>query len=444
MTTFINHLTRRNSINGIFFGVGFYVIVKVFRFAFSNEELVFDVVTLNELWKFAVLGIGFILLHQYHLNVIKNSFSKGKSHKSLLLLISLLNGFVSIPIVFLMRFIVSQKAHSVFYQEETFAKYPIAFMVAFLATYAFYGYYAHQQTQKQKIKEQTFLAGSATAQFDALKNQLDPHFLFNSLNVLTSLIEEDIDLAQKFTTSLSKVYRYVLEQKNKDLVTVDEELDFARTYVSLLKMRFENSILFEIPERSSNPESKLVPLSLQLLLENTVKHNKVNPEYPLRIRIYESNGSLVVENNLQPKAILGKGTGVGLRNIQQRYQILSTREVLIEKTTTHFKVQLPLLTKTLHSMKTQTAGDSYIRARKKVEELKEFYSSLASYMVIMPFLVFINYRTYWEFKWFWFPAIGWGIGLAFHAFKVYGPGWSWEERKLRQFMEEEKNKTKWY
>lgn len=444
MATFINYLTRKNSLNGIFFGIGFYLIVKVFRFAFSNDALIFDVVSLNEVWKFAVLGIGFVLLHHYHLGLIKNTLTKRASHTSLLLFVGIVNGFIFVPIVFLMRFVVSQKPIFLFYQEETFAKYPIAFIVAFLATYAFYSYYVHQQTQKQKIKEQTFLAGSATAQFDALKNQLDPHFLFNSLNVLTSLIEENPDLAQKFTTSLSKVYRYVLEQKNKDLVTVDEELDFARTYVSLLKMRFENSIVFEIPEKSSNPDAKLVPLSLQLLLENTVKHNKVNPEHPLHIKIYESNGSLVVENNLQPKEVLGKSSGVGLRNIQQRYQILSTREVLIDKTTTNFRVQLPLLTKTSPIMKTQTAGDSYIRARKKVEELKEFYSSLVSYIVVIPFLVFINYRTYWEFKWFWFAAIGWGIGLAFHAFKVYGPGWSWEERKLRQFMEEEKNKTKWY
>ncbi len=444
MRAIIRQLTRQNSINGVLFGIGFYAIVKVFRFAFSNEVIVFDRVLINEVWKFAVLGVAFVLLHQYNLGLIKNSLSKGTSNKYLVLFVSIANGLIFVPMVFLMRFIVSHNALFSFYQEENGLKYLIAFMVAFLATLAFYSYYAHQQTQKQKIKEQTFLAGSATARFDALKNQLDPHFLFNSLNVLTSLIEENPDLAQKFTTSLSKVYRYVLEQKNKDLVTVDEELDFARTYVTLLKMRFENSIIFEIPEKASNPEAKLVPLSLQLLLENTVKHNRVNPEHPLHIKIYESNGNLVVENNLQTRETLSKSTGVGLRNIQQRYQILSTREVVIDKTASHFRVQLPLLTKTLPIMKTQTAGDSYIRARKKVEELKEFYSSMASYIVVIPFLAFINYRTFWEFKWFWFPAIGWGIGLAFHAFKVYGPGFSWEEKKLRQFMEEEKNKTKWY
>src|SRR5690606_34737643 len=98
----------------------------------------------------------------------------------------------------------------------------------------------------------------------------DPHFLFNSLNVLTSLIDENPEQAQKFTTSLSKVYRYVLEQKNKELVSVEEELEFAKTFIGLLKMRFENGIHFEIPETTSNPEAKIIPLSLQLLLENAV------------------------------------------------------------------------------------------------------------------------------------------------------------------------------
>ena len=165
-----------------------------------------------------------------------------------------------------------------------------------MVLHAFYFYKAFQEN---RVKEQKIIAGTASAKFDALKNQLDPHFLFNSLNVLTSLIEEDPSQAQKFTTSLSKVYRYVLEQKNKDLVSVDEELQFARTYVRLLKMRFEDSIVFDIIEACSNPEAKIVPLSLQLLLENAVKHNVVTSERPLHIRVFENGSQLVVSNNLQ-------------------------------------------------------------------------------------------------------------------------------------------------
>ncbi|MCB0373776.1 MAG: histidine kinase, partial [Muricauda sp.] len=141
--------------------------------------------------------------------------------------------------------------------------YLSSFLISMLVALLFYAAYYYKYNKEKQVKEQKIIAGSASARFDALKNQLDPHFLFNSLNVLTSLIEEDPDQAQKFTTSLSKVYRYVLEQKNKDLVTVDEELNFARTYVRLLKMRFEDSIVFEIPEKCSVPDAKIVPLSLQ-------------------------------------------------------------------------------------------------------------------------------------------------------------------------------------
>jgi hypothetical protein len=304
--------------------------------------------------------------------------------------------------------------------------------------------------QKSKIKEQKVIAGTASAKFDALKNQLDPHFLFNSLNVLSSLIDENPDSAQKFTTALSKVYRYVLEQKNKDLVTVDEELEFAKVYMSLLKMRFEDSIIFEIPEKASNPESKVVPLSLQLLLENAVKHNMVTSSKPLHIKIVESNGELIVENNLQPKQIVKKSSGVGLDNIRQRYNLLTERKVKINQEAKRFAVAIPMLTKQISVMRTRTKSqydDSYVRARKHVQEVKEFYYSLISYVFVIPFLIFINYRTSWNFQWFWFPMFGWGMGLIFHAYKVYVNdgvlGRSWERKKIEQYMQEEENKKRW-
>ena len=183
--------------------------------------------------------------------------------------------------------------------------------IAVVISLFLHAFYFYKALQENKVKEQKIIAGTASAKFDALKNQLDPHFLFNSLNVLTSLIEENPHQAQRFTTSLSKVYRYVLEQKNKDLVSVDEELQFAKTYVRLLKMRFEDSIVFDVPETSSNPEAKIVPLSLQLLLENAVKHNVVTAERPLHIQVSEERDMLVVRNNLQEKQTVKKSSGGG-------------------------------------------------------------------------------------------------------------------------------------
>ena len=312
--------------------------------------------------------------------------------------------------------------------------------------YIFHFIYFYNKYQQNKIKEQKVIAGTASAKFDALKNQLDPHFLFNSLNVLTSLIEENPDSAQKFTTSLSKVYRYVLEQKNKELVTVDEELQFAKTYMSLLKMRFEDSIVFTMPEKALNPESKVIPLALQLLLENAVKHNMVTTKKPLHINIYEDQDSLVVENNLQPKQIVKKSSGVGLSNIMQRYDLLTNKKVYINKEATRFAVAIPMLTKQISVMRTQSQpqiDESYVRARNHVEELKGFYYSLLSYCLVIPFLIFINYRTSWQFQWFWFPALGWGLGLTIQAFRVFvnngAFGRKWEERKIQEFMREEDN-----
>jgi hypothetical protein len=256
-----------------------------------------------------------------------------------------------------------------FLQQERFSYYlfPLIFTIAVMLV--FYVIYFYKALQEQKVKEHKIIAGRANAQFDALKNQLDPHFLFNSLNVLAALIEEDPEKAQKFTGSLSKVYRYVLEQKNKDLVTVGEELKFAKTYMELLKMRFEDAILFEFSAELLKSEAKVVPLSLQLLLENAVKHNRVTAVEQLKINICESQKMLVIKNNLQHKEILKTSSGVGLSNIKERYKLLTRRQVEILKTANEFIVLLPLLTiQTNHiPMETTTESSSYLRAKKQVE-----------------------------------------------------------------------------
>ena len=321
--------------------------------------------------------------------------------------------------------------------------YVVALLITIVVSVIFHAIYFYKHWQESKVTEQKIIAGTASAKFDALKNQLDPHFLFNSLNVLTSLIDEDPRQAQRFTTSLSKVYRYVLEQKNKDLVTVDEELQFARTYVQLLKMRFEDSIVFEIPEKSSNPEARIVPLSLQLLLENAVKHNRVTASRPLQIQVYEEDNMLVVRNNLQEKEVVRKGSGVGLINVQQRYQMVSDRKVDIRKTATDFEVRLPVLTRLISPVITQQTfieDKRYEKAKERVEAIKGFYGNLAAYCLVIPFLAYLNYRTT-SFPWVIFPIMGWGFGVLMHGLEAFGynPLWGkrWEERKIRELMENE-------
>lgn len=327
-----------------------------------------------------------------------------------------------------------------------FNYYVFSFVLTILISLVFHTIYFYKALTEKKVQEQQIVAKTETAKYESLKSQIDPHFLFNSLNVLTSLISENPQQAEKFTTKLSKVYRYVLEQKNKDLIELDEELQFAKTYMELLKMRFENAVSFEIPEKASNPTYKIIPLSLQLLLENTIKHNVVSEENPLKVTITEKNGYLVVQNNYNPKTILEKGTKVGLNNIVERYGLITLRNVLIDKTPSNFTVKLPLLTQKTSIMKstdTNFENNSYLRAVQRVEDIKGFYGSLIAYCIVIPFLMYINFKFVPQFHWFWFPMFGWGIGLIFQGFKAFNYnlflGKNWEDRKIQQYMNEDKN-----
>lgn len=357
---------------------------------------------------------------------------------------------VSLLVIFFLRIFeevyYKNKSFQEFISQETSANYVVAIVITFFVSLSLHAFHFYKAYNENKVKEQKIIAGTANAKFESLKNQIDPHFLFNSLNVLSSLIEENPENAQRFTTSLSKIYRYVLEQKDKELVTVTEELAFAKTYMNLLKMRFENSITFEIPNSFDNSEAKVVPLSLQLLLENCIKHNIVSEQKPLHIKIFIKDGYLIVQNDLQKKEVLQDRRGVGLQNIVSRYAILTQRKVLIDESVGVFKVQLPILTKQISFMQTRldhTENNTYYRAKKRVEELKGFYGNLMSYCFVIPILIFVNLRFSPEFQWFWFSAAGWGFGVVMHALKVFGYGANWEERKIKEILDKQKSTKNW-
>ena len=306
---------------------------------------------------------------------------------------------------------------------------------------------AWKNSTKKEVVEQKLIAKSANAQFESLKNQLDPHFLFNSLNVLDSLIEENPKQAQQFTNSMSKIYRYVLEQKDKELVSVEEELDFAKTYCELLKTRFEDAVTFEFNISDEDKKGFVVPLSLQLLLENSIKHNFATSSKPLNIKIFVENQNLIIENNLQTRELPNKSTGVGLANIVSRYNLLTNRNVFVEKSEDFFRVKLPILKEKIKAMNTYSPSEeqmAYEKAAKRVEELKGFYGNLISYCIFIPFLFFINWKTSPGYYWAFWPMLGWGIGVAAHAFQVFGIGKDWEERQIQKYLEkEEKDANKW-
>ncbi|MET3536915.1 2TM domain-containing protein [Chryseobacterium limigenitum] len=296
-----------------------------------------------------------------------------------------------------------------------------------------------KKTSKKEVVEQKLIAKSANAQFESLKNQLDPHFLFNSLNVLSSLIDENPRQAQKFTASMSKIYRYVLEQKDKELVTVEDEIEFAKTYCDLLKTRFEDSVDFVFDVNKEDYRRYVVPLSLQLLLENCIKHNFATSSKPLIIKVFSENDTLCIENNLQVREQMKESAGIGLSNIVQRYSLLTKKNVFIEKSEDYFKVKLPILLAKPNeaSIKVDDSDKAYERAKKRVKEIKSFYGNLISYCIIIPFLIIVNLITNPKHIWFYFPMLGWGIGLAAHGMSVFAIGKGWEEKKIREILEKQ-------
>ncbi|MBD3582602.1 2TM domain-containing protein [Flavobacterium selenitireducens] len=378
---------------------------------------------------------------------------KGNRFSPVRLILGILLSFVaSLVPIFLLRIfedvVINGRTVVQYFEDEKPSNYIFAIGVTFVITITAYVIGFYKAYKENQVKQQQMIAGTASAQFESLKNQIDPHFLFNSLNVLSSLIEENQEAAQKFTTSLSKVYRYVLEQKDKELVSVEEELSFAKTYMNLLKMRFENSLFYELPKDIPGADAKVVPLSLQLLLENTVKHNVVSEKRPLHIRIYIEADYLCVENQLQKKEVLQDRQGVGLQNIVDRYGIMTRRKVLVEQTNNLFAVKIPILTKQITIMETQFKAEenSYYKAQKKVEMIKDFYGNVCAYVLFNAGLLVLNLLTSPEYLWFLWSAAGWGIGVLIHAAKVFDwfPffGNDWEERKIREIIEKEKS-NKW-
>jgi len=193
--------------------------------------------------------------------------------------------------------------------------------------------------QNEELKNQQI-----RTQFEVLQNQMSPHFLFNSLNALTTLIAENQDVAIEFTQKLSEVYRYILQTKERELVQLSEELEFARAYLFLLQMRYPENLQFELSVDPESQEQYLPPLTIQMLIENAVKHNTVSKSSPLKIEIYSDTGlSVIVKNNLQPKKTLEKSTKTGLANIRKRYQFFGNREIDIITTARNYMVAVPLI-----------------------------------------------------------------------------------------------------
>ncbi|GAA4307133.1 sensor histidine kinase [Nibribacter koreensis] len=216
-------------------------------------------------------------------------------------------------------------------------------LVTFFITLSVYAVSFLREWRQSAINAERLRKEQAISQYEALKNQVNPHFLFNSLNALTSLVHPSPDLAVKFIKQLSEVYRYVLDSQHKEVVELEEELAFTQRYVFLQQIRHAEGLQVSLPE-AVPAGFYLPPLALQMLLENAIKHNKILAKEPLRIQVSIEGNILRVENNLQPKTQHEPPSGLGLPNIKARYQMLTNREMEVTTTESSYAVRLPLLT----------------------------------------------------------------------------------------------------
>jgi len=199
------------------------------------------------------------------------------------------------------------------------------------------------QWKNSLIEIEKYKAETLQAQLQNLKNQINPHFLFNNLSVLSSLVYKDPDKAVDFINQLSKVYRYLLDNRNSELVRLDEELEFIRSYISLIQIRFGENIGFKIEVPEEQLLKLVPPMALQVLIENVIKHNEISAEHPLTIYLKSADGSITVSNNLQVRLTAEPSSKTGLQNITDRYKFFTDKLVEVIQTKESFTVKIPLL-----------------------------------------------------------------------------------------------------
>jgi sensor histidine kinase YesM len=201
-----------------------------------------------------------------------------------------------------------------------------------------------KETESEMIRNEQLERTKAEAELEALKNQIDPHFIFNSLNTLSHLIESRPEKAKVFNDNMAEVYRYILQNKARGLILLREEMLFLDHYFSLLKIRFENAIELKVDIPEPVTDQYLIPaISLQLLLENAIKHNEFHDDQPLQVNLILSGEELLMTNAIRRKALRRASSKIGLQNLQERYRLTTSKELVIEDNGDEFMVRLPIL-----------------------------------------------------------------------------------------------------
>lgn len=218
----------------------------------------------------------------------------------------------------------------------------IAIAVSFMVSLVFVAVGFFRKWRASLLEAERFKAEMLMYKYEALQNQINPHFLFNSFNVLSELVYEDQGKAQDFIRQMSQLFRYVLDSRDKELVPIEEELRFIEAYAYLLQTRFEDKLEIKL-ELEASANEMIVPMTLQLLIENCVKHNEISSSQALHIKVGRNGDWLTVENNLQPRSLGPESKKTGLSNIRQQYGFFTDQEIIVSKDDKTFAVEVPIL-----------------------------------------------------------------------------------------------------
>lgn len=328
----------------------FILLLGVYSYINTLFSEVYFYYHINVAWYIPLLTIVIITFLVWEANrliqeILKKKFSLEKPIRFFLLFYTT-GTFVSLLLTFLIVYLIG---HYVSHISSGEMSIPLklslmysARVSLFLHTLNAIFYYVNAYKSKQ-LEAEELKRINTQAHLQSIKNQVNPHFLFNNLNVLSSLVMTDNPDANKFIEEFSTVYRHILNAQEKELIELKTELDYIKPYIFLLQKRFPDSIsiVLEIPEAYQS--WYIIPVALQMLIENAIKHNIVSRSKPLRVSIQVKGDELVVKNNLQSKPLVEHSTQIGLQNISQRYQIITGKEITINKDQTSFSVSIPLI-----------------------------------------------------------------------------------------------------
>ena len=309
-------------------------------FVVSNQSFVYHItvgiislVEIIVLWEF-ILFIGVIL--ERKLPILEHTYKRIVLQTLLTYALSAVTGtlfFLLINQLFTVNFLPEMKA----------IVHMLYFMLIIVMNLIYFGIIYVFNWKNDLIKLAHAEKQQAIVKYDVLKNQLNPHFLFNALTSVNSLVHSDPDLATDFLQQLSKVYRYVLQNKDKETVSVSTELDFIKNYTALLKTRYAQAIEFDINVNEDTKEKEIVPVTLQVLIENAVKHNIASIAHPLKVSITDNDSFLMVQNNINRKTSVETSNHQGMGNLKSLYQYLASRPIEIVERDETYTVKIPLI-----------------------------------------------------------------------------------------------------